>query len=713
LVALVGGKRYAFETAIVDPPAPIAGQLAERNEQPVRLTIQATSGGSLRIVTGATSRDYRVEAEYLDGQKRDVTDSADLTFEQADDRCARVDRGGIVGVTPGTANVYGKFGGLRTDSPMKVEVLATDSVQALQLLPESSNLKVGETARLRAIALVAGQSAGEITSLPGLEWKSRSPDVVASSGPIVTAVSPGKGGVTAQLDSLVSSVAEIAVAKASNQIARASLRPARLTMRVGERKELGRDVRVTRGELELNRIANAKVDDEDVVKVDGRWLIAVAPGSAVLSVGTSDDSLSLPIRVLAERRTRMTAPRNRIARRGAAAANRSSTNAGVSADAADARATGRGQRRIGSTSRGIRSTQPAPSGNRQNGDSTRSAGRSDIVGQSDDDNERLPGKDSSPGTVYDFAGHEAVGIEPRLLIEPPGGVIMAGSIDRIRVIEVDDSGRRRERTGDARIESSDGKVIRVQRDMIAGIAPGRAELTASLPDSDLTASAEFQVAEVSAEGISVSPAHLLMNVGEQASLSVEVANETLSDRNRLKFRIVSGSELISVSDRGIVTAHGPGTAAVGVSWDGGEEETVPVSVRQIDIFERPMLAGEAQEARLDGETAMDIAITDVRDDERYSKAKIRVSVPAALGDVEFRVAGSDESEDSASPWVRATASGDRLVATLSSPPLIRRSGRLHRVVIEARRAGDETINRYAYRFQLETRATEEASAIPE
>jgi uncharacterized protein YjdB len=718
LVALVDGNRFAFETEIVDPTSPLSDKLAERNEQPTQLTIQAMSGGSLRVVFGATSRDYRVEAEYLDGQKRDVTDSADLTFEQGSDRCARVDRGGIVGVAPGTTNVYAKFGGLRTDSPMKVDVLASDSVQDLQLLPESSSLKVGETARLRAIAVVGGQSVGEITRLPGLQWKSRSPDVVASSGPTVTAVSPGKGGVTAQLGSLVSSVAEITVAKASNQIARASLQPTRLTMRVGERKELGREVRVIRGELQLDEIANAKVDNESVVKLDGRWLIAVAPGNATLNVAAQDTSLSLPIRVLAERRTRMTAPRNRIARRGGAAANRSSSNTGSSAKPNDSKSTAagaaaRGHRRIGNASRGSRSTHPAGARrNRQSGNLTPNAGRSDNVRQPAEDKERGAGNGSSPETVYDFAGHEAAGIEPRLVIEPPGGVIMAGSIDRIRVIEVDNAGRRRERTSDARIRSSDAGVIRTQRDMIAGIAPGRAQLTASLPDSDLTASAEFRVADVTAEGISVSPAHLFLNVGEQASLSVKVADETLSDRNRLKFRIASGSEVISVSDRGVVTAHKPGAAAIDISWDGGEEKTVPVSVRQVGIFE-PMLADADPGAPVDGESSMDIAITDVRDDERYSMAKIRVSVPADLGEIEFRVADSDGSEDPASPWVRGTNSGGRLVATLSSPPLVRRSGRLHRVVIEARRAGDGSINRYAYRFQLETRATEEASAIPE
>lgn len=694
LEAVVDGQTFRWQTTTVATAPELGQELAERNEQPIALRLVAQDGDRVRLIVDGMSDAFRVEAEYADGLTRNVTSRAEWRVASEDASTIAIDQQRLVGIAPGTVSLSARFAGVDTETPLPVEVLLGEQVDQIQVTPDASTLKLGETATLKAIALSDGQAIGDVTQHPDIVWKSRSPEVLSVIGSRVSALAAGKGGVTAQMGETVSNVSEFSVSDSAQagELDAIKFVPSRLAIRVGERKRLGRDVTLRRGQATL-QVADWKLLDTDVAKLEGDWLIGMKPGSGKLQATSGDGTHTLPIRVLPPTRTRMTAPRDRIARRGV---SRQGPNAQRSAP-------GRGQ-------------SPAPPRSNDRQPTALAAGRGENGSPADNGNaRRMSGANDArnqrraPDAVYDFSTHKAEGTESQLMIEPSGGRLPVGGVASIRVWELDASGNRTDRTAAARLDSNNDAVLRVAGKQVACRSAGRASLRATLPESALMATAVFEVSETQANSLEVVPAQVVLTVGEQQQLTVRADGIQLADRRRLSYQMSEGDDVARVDDSGLVTGQSPGRATVRVTWDGRQGIFVPVTVRPRQLFSQttrrdqppPQTAPASQVTSAPPQASsakLQFDIVDVQDEQDYSTADIRILVPREWGDFEFRVADSEQP----GPWVTTRDDGERRIALLKSPPLIRRTNKLHRVLLEARTPGAEQVERYALRFELKT-----------
>ena len=448
LEAVVDGQAFRWQTTTVPAGPEVGRELAERNEQPVNLRLVAHDGERVRVIVGGTSEAFRVEAEYADGLTRDVTARADLRVASEDDSSIIIDQRRLVGIAIGMGSLGARFAGVDAEASLPVEVLPSEQVDQIQVTPDASTLKLGETATLKAIALRDGQAIGDVTQHASIVWKSRSPEVLSVSGPRVSALAVGKGGVTAHLGETVSNVSEFSVSDSAQagELDAIKFVPSRLAIRVGERKRLGRDVTLRRGQTTL-QVADWKLVDTDTAKLEEDWLIGMKPGSGKLQATSSDGTHTLPIRVLPPTRTRMTVPRDRIARRGV---SRQGPNAQRSAP-------GRGQRPAPPRSNN-REPTALTAGPGENGSPADNGNARRMSGANDARNQRR-----APYAVYDFSTHKAEGTESQLMIEPSGGRLPVGGVASIRVWELDASGNRTDRTAAARLDSNNDAVLTGQR----------------------------------------------------------------------------------------------------------------------------------------------------------------------------------------------------------------------------------------------------------
>ncbi|QEH32062.1 Bacterial Ig-like domain (group 2) [Aquisphaera giovannonii] len=212
------------------------------------------------------------------------------------------DRGVVRGLRPGKDVVDAEYRGVRSDQGLDVDVVEAPAIDAIRIEPDQVRLSVGESQPLRAIGLAGGQSVGEITDRAGLVWKSRSPRILAEDGPTVTATAEGRGGVTAQLGSIVSAPAEMEVlSRGSGSVGGLELRPAEMTLRVGESVQIGRDVLVFRGGRDVGGRCRVVAPHPDLLAPgpDGRTLTGRSPGSTTVDVMENGGHASLAVRVLA------------------------------------------------------------------------------------------------------------------------------------------------------------------------------------------------------------------------------------------------------------------------------------------------------------------------------------------------------------------------------------------------------------------------------
>lgn len=129
------GKESPTETA----KEPVAGTRKESSDampagaasgqRPAEVAIVSDQGARVRIPVGAPFSDFRVEARYADGMTRLVTQKAALsTPEGAEKSPVSFNEGRLVGVRPGRTTVQAEFEGVRAETGLNVEVLASDAL---------------------------------------------------------------------------------------------------------------------------------------------------------------------------------------------------------------------------------------------------------------------------------------------------------------------------------------------------------------------------------------------------------------------------------------------------------------------------------------------------------------------------------------------------------------------------------------------------------
>lgn len=241
---------------------------------------------SVRFPVGATFTDFKVEVHYPDGYTRFVTKKATLTTaEPPASAPLTADHGTLVGLRPGKTKVSAEFQGIASKEPLDAEVTADVDVDRIAIEPGSAALRPGETYDLHAIGYKNGQSAGDITALGNLNWKSSNPDVARIGGNSVIASNVGEAQVTVERKGLTSAPAQVTV---SNTIAD-DLRvvPGIIEMYEGQRLQLGSDVQVMRGSLDVSQQANVVPDSPGVVDFDPQTRTLTARNTGQVTVGVT------------------------------------------------------------------------------------------------------------------------------------------------------------------------------------------------------------------------------------------------------------------------------------------------------------------------------------------------------------------------------------------------------------------------------------------
>ena len=300
LRAEVGGRNVLWHTTTYRP-----GEIAaeEPPQKPDWVKIFSQQGPieaqSVRFPVGATFTDFKVEVHYPDGYTRFVTKKAILTTPDSPS-AARLaaEHGNLIGLRPGMTKVSAEFQGIVSKEPLDAEVTADVDIDRIAIEPGSAALRPGETYDLHAIGYKNGQSVGDITALGNLNWKSSNPDVARTGGNSVIASNVGESQVTVErrLPSpsgrgaggegvITSAPAQITV---SNTIAdELRVVPGVIAMYEGQRLQLGSDVQVLRGSLDVSQNANVVPDSPGIVAFDPETHTLTARNMGQVTVGVT------------------------------------------------------------------------------------------------------------------------------------------------------------------------------------------------------------------------------------------------------------------------------------------------------------------------------------------------------------------------------------------------------------------------------------------
>ncbi|MBI5760754.1 MAG: hypothetical protein HZA46_19720 [Planctomycetales bacterium] len=263
---------------------PAAPEPAKPKTKSVRIVTDQPK--PVRVPVGAEFTDFKVEAIDESDAVHDVTAEtlANLTFDGDPAELPLALRDGrLIGTHPGDIKFTASYDGVEATEPLPIIVVAELDVDEIRVTPATVKMAVGETAGLSAEGFLKGRSVGVLTDHPGIVWKARESGepVLQLSGSLVTGVRAGQAGVTAQVGSIVSSVADVTVVDSADGIAEPLVvSPERLRMQVGESRVVGSDVKVTRGGVDLSSQAEVSPANRRVVvfQPDQRTLVASAPG---------------------------------------------------------------------------------------------------------------------------------------------------------------------------------------------------------------------------------------------------------------------------------------------------------------------------------------------------------------------------------------------------------------------------------------------------
>jgi len=173
--------------------------------------------------------------------------------------------------------------------------------------------------------------------------------------------------------------------------------------------------------------------------------------------------------------------------------------------------------------------------------------------------------------------------EGRVVIEPGAETLSPGQAVMLRVFLVGTGGSRIDRTGSAKLASSAPDKVQVSGDWACALAPGSAEITATLPESKAPGRAAIAVDNSPITELIVEPSHIEVAVGDRARLRVlgrsasgihelfpqDELNMTCRGTNPNVMGIVGSQH---------VEGYNPGTATVEVEWAGKFKREVSVTV---------------------------------------------------------------------------------------------------------------------------------------
>lgn len=163
--------------------------------------------------------------------------------------------------------------------------------------------------------------------------------------------------------------------------------------------------------------------------------------------------------------------------------------------------------------------------------------------------------------------------EGQVSIEPASGVLSVGQAMPLRVFLTGANGLRVDRTSAATLTSSSPDKVQVSGDWARGLAPGEAEITATLPESKTPGRAAIRVDNHPITDLVVEPSRIAMAVGDRARLWVLGRSASglreLFPQEQLAMRAAGASpDAIRIVGSQHVDGVRPGSAAVEVVWAG-------------------------------------------------------------------------------------------------------------------------------------------------
>jgi hypothetical protein len=286
LHADVGGRNVLWHTTTYRPGEFVENEVKQKPDW-VKIFSQQGSQQvqSVRFPVGAAFTDFKVEVHYPDGYVRFVTKKALLTTPDSPATAPlTADHGKLTGLRPGKTKISAEFQGVVSKEPLEAEVLADVDIDKIAIEPGAVPLAPGETYDLHAIGYKNGQSVGDITGLGNLTWKSSSPDVARIAGNSVIASNIGETQVTVERKELTSAPAQVIVSKSLADDLRVV--PGVIEMPQGSSLQLGSDVQVLRGNLDVSQQANFTPESPGVVSFDpaSRTLRATNVGQVTIGV---------------------------------------------------------------------------------------------------------------------------------------------------------------------------------------------------------------------------------------------------------------------------------------------------------------------------------------------------------------------------------------------------------------------------------------------
>ncbi|MGQ9574976.1 MAG: hypothetical protein ACUVUC_06630 [Thermoguttaceae bacterium] len=169
------------------------------------------------------------------------------------------------------------------------------------------------------------------------------------------------------------------------------------------------------------------------------------------------------------------------------------------------------------------------------------------------------------------------------MVEPAGETLSPGQALSHRVYLLTPDGERIDRTPAAQLASSDPDRLQVSGQEVRALAPGRAELSATLPESSTPGRAIVSVGTEAITDLIVEPAQIALSVGERARLRVlgrsSSGTRELFPQDKLKIAVGGASpQVVCILESQEVEAVAAGTAELIVTWDDRLRKQVPVTV---------------------------------------------------------------------------------------------------------------------------------------
>jgi len=186
----------------------------------------------------------------------------------------------------------------------------------------------------------------------------------------------------------------------------------------------------------------------------------------------------------------------------------------------------------------------------------------------------------------------------QVIVEPASGILALGQALPLRVVAVTKTGHTIDRTDSAVLTSSDPTKVKMLGNLACAVSSGTAQITATLPETKVTGSAQVAVNNEEITQVWVDPPRLDMSVGDRTRLRImgRAASGTyeLFPQGDLKVSAGGASpNAIRIEGAGDVHAVAPGQAEVAVNWRNHLAAQVAVTVAENALADLQIEPGQA------------------------------------------------------------------------------------------------------------------------